>query len=447
MSIVEGYPELNYYATMDGFTPSLPDALKTEKEQRSLFALETQLQKTKLCRYHMKGLCKHGSDCRFAHGKDELVQPPNLQKTRMCPDFLANGVCNNPNCTFAHHESELKKVNICHKTAVCTWFLAGKCRNGEECDFAHGEHELKGNAAAVTVANTRKQPVQMEQQERMPLTADNSGYQRKEPMFIQSSMTPAASVPPPYEAPENTQWSHADQFQPQMHFPVVPPPPPPPGFMPTYMPGMQPCLAMQPGYPAAPQQDPTAFNYMGMQPPPLMPQYPGVEPVRNLPPGLPVGTVLVPNATSVSPELLQNELTGLSKVVAQTNPSQKSWQLTELAVQINMLSEEVKRLQDFVIPRSVQSTNSGNSGSSTRSSSGDNRTPRAGGNDGSPGTVASGSTPGSTGSGSSSSNGVPNLDNCRSFEEKVAHLQKELKRVMDEGQRCGKIRQTVVATM
>eukprot|EP00746_Dinoflagellata_sp_MGD_P127098 gnl/MRDRNA2_/MRDRNA2_61768_c0_seq1.p1 gnl/MRDRNA2_/MRDRNA2_61768_c0~~gnl/MRDRNA2_/MRDRNA2_61768_c0_seq1.p1 ORF type:complete len:451 (-),score=93.40 gnl/MRDRNA2_/MRDRNA2_61768_c0_seq1:235-1587(-) len=447
MSFIEGYPELNYgvYAHMDGSMsmPQPPEPIKadkTEKEQRSLFALETQLQKTKLCRYHMKGLCKHGSDCRFAHGKDEMVQPPNLQKTRMCPALLNGEVCNNENCTFAHHESELKKVNICHKTAICTWFLAGKCRNGEECDFAHGEHELKGNAATVNAART-KAAEQSGQQEQSPQASDNSKYQRKEPMFVQSSMSAAATdavpaqVPPQYQAPNPAQFN-VEQLQQQFMPPVVPPPPPPPpGFMPGFLPGMTPCMA---GYPATQQdfmQDPAMqLNYMqhamqgmqGMQPP--MQQFPGVEPVGSLPPGLPVGAVVVPTQAPQSPlhQGIQN--------------AQKSWQLTELAVQINMLSEEVKRLQEATI-RSAQYQGSTNSGSSTRSSSGDNRTPRVGGVDHQSGAGASSST-----GGSSSSTGVPDLDACRSFEEKVQHLQNELKRVMDEGQRCGKIRETVGQT-
>lgn len=176
--------------------------------------------------------------------------------------------------------------------------------------------------------------------------------------------------------------------------------------MPTYLPGMQPY-----GYPVPLQPNPNAYMMQQMQAAQMMQQFPGVE---TLPPGLPAGAVMFPNPVAEAP----------------LHSSQKSWQLTELAVQINMLSEEVKRLQDQVIPRSVQSTNSGgtNSGSSTRSSSGDNRTPRVGATE--PGTAGNGSA-GSTGSGSS--HGVPDAPDVRSFEEQVAHLQNELKRVMEEG--------------
>jgi hypothetical protein len=404
--LVEGYPELSAYAL--GEVQEVQDDEKVLKEQRSLFALETQLQRTKLCRYHLKGLCKHGSGCRFAHGPQELQQPPNLQKTRMCPDLLSNGECHNPQCTFAHQESELKKVNICHKTAVCTWFLAGKCRNGTECHFAHGEHELRGNGRNLS----------QEQKFEPPAMRDNVDGQQKEPMFIQSSMAAPEPLPrqapvvhqvPPYMSPENSQFQVPCVFQAtQQPLASVPPLPPPPGFMPSYVNGMQPCVG---GYPTPPQQEvpPMQATYMSMPPPPLMPPFTDVEATRSLPLGLPVTPVV---AATPAPGLVPPR-------VAQQG-TDKTWQLTELAVQINMLSEEVKRLQDWIIPPSMQSTKSG---SSTRSSSG-NRTPRAE-NGEADGPVT-----------------VEDMD-PRSFEEKVAGLQNELKRVIVEGQRCGKIRQSL----
>jgi hypothetical protein len=405
MAIVEGYPELNFYANG---TNEVQDA--KDKEQRSLFALETQLQKTKLCRYHMKGLCKHGSECRFAHGKDELAELPNLQKTRMCPNLLANGHCETPDsCPFAHHENELKKVNICHKTAICTWYLAGKCRNGTECDFAHGEHELKGNAAITkkTLDAKNQMPKQQIPKQMPSVMPDDNGYKQAEPMFVQMSMTATTPMRPPCYPPESSQYPEQYQFQhPVPQWPAMSPPPP--GFMPNFMHGMEPCLGAYP--PPQLKMPVMPPNYMSMQPLPMMQPYAGVEAVTSLPPGLGVGTVPAPTPTQV----VGPDLPG--------SPSQKSWQLTELAVQFNMLSEEVKRLQE-VIPGSMQSTNSGSgSGCSTRSSNGDNRTPRAG---------------------AESSNGPVAVDDGRSFEDQVAHLQKELKHVMDEGKRCGKFFQTM----
>merc|ERR1719482_2469333 len=118
-------------------------------------------------------------------------------------------------------------------------------------------------------------------------------------------------------------------------------------------------------------------NYMSMPNPAMMEQYAGVEPVASLPPGLGGDAVAAAANTPLVPACLPD------------SSSQKSWQLTELALQFNMLSEEVKRLQEYIIPGSMQSTNSAS---------------------------------------------PVDMDDRRSFEEKVAHLQKELKNVMDEGQ-------------
>jgi len=379
MAIVEGYPELNAYA--------LGAVEEDDKKQRSLFALEVQLQKTKLCRYHMKGNCKHGSSCRFAHGQDQLLQPPNLQKTRMCPDFLANGKCTNQQCTFAHYENELKEVNICHKTALCTWFLAGKCRNGAECHFAHGEHELKANAKNQGTQSLKTINESSPSQECQP----------KEPMFIHSSMGGNVPAPLPKKAPmsvpshvppKNNQFIDFNAFSPQQ--PYYMPLQPPPGFMPAYgmMPNMQGCDGV---YADATISTPQEVPAM---PPSYMPMPPPQQMIQQLAPAV-------------------YGLGGDQRAAQQG--TEKTWEVTELAVQINMLNEEVKRLQDWIIPPSTQSTNSG---SSTQFSSG-YRTPPT-------------------------NQTAQNDDSgdLRSFEEKVAGLQSELKRVIVEGQRCGKIRQS-----
>lgn len=119
--------------------PSEVDSSKADKDApRS--ALEVRLQKTKLCLYHLRSVCKHGSSCRFAHGEEEMVKQPDLSKTRMCPDLLA-GKCTNPNCQHAHRLDEIKATNFCYKTTQCMWFATGRCRNGNQCHFAHGEQD------------------------------------------------------------------------------------------------------------------------------------------------------------------------------------------------------------------------------------------------------------------------------------------------------------------
>lgn len=262
MAPVESYPEWS------------------DKEQRSLFAFETQLQKTKLCTYHLKGRCKHSTACRFAHGTEELVVPPNLHKTKMCPMVLANKQCKNHECTFAHHERELKKVNVCHKTVVCSWFLAGMCRNGSDCSFAHGDHELKGSKPQEQKLEPHavRKNVKRQQNELI--------FVQPEPLSRQTSV--ALPVPPKcgpqYMPPENSLFSEPCPFTPpQQQLSSVPPPPPlpcvpppPPPGVPNFVNGMQPYVGQ---CPAPPQREVLSmqFNYMSMPPTPAMPPFADVE--------------------------------------------------------------------------------------------------------------------------------------------------------------------------
>lgn len=108
--------------------------------QRS--CLTSQLRKTKICMYHLKGACQYGSECAFAHSCAELESIPDLRKTRLCQAF-DSGSCNNPDCSFAHGEEELRSTNLFYKKTLCIWNQKGKCRNGDQCRFAHGTSELR----------------------------------------------------------------------------------------------------------------------------------------------------------------------------------------------------------------------------------------------------------------------------------------------------------------
>lgn len=68
-----------------------------------------QFMKTQLCRYYAAGTCTKGADCGFAHGTEQLGQPPDLRKTALCEDF-AKGKCPLPSneCIYAHGPHELR---------------------------------------------------------------------------------------------------------------------------------------------------------------------------------------------------------------------------------------------------------------------------------------------------------------------------------------------------
>lgn len=67
-------------------------------------------QKTRLCTFNQVGLCNRGSDCTFAHGKDELRPVPDLFKTKLCPAVMRRERCQDPMCTYAHDKTELRRT-------------------------------------------------------------------------------------------------------------------------------------------------------------------------------------------------------------------------------------------------------------------------------------------------------------------------------------------------
>merc|ERR1712226_634598 len=86
---------------------------------RSKSTLNSENQKTILCKYFLLGKCKHGDKCTFAHGnqelrvtaKDLINDNSSLKKTKLCRNLFENGVCQfGPKCVFAHGLTELQSV-------------------------------------------------------------------------------------------------------------------------------------------------------------------------------------------------------------------------------------------------------------------------------------------------------------------------------------------------
>lgn len=103
----------------------------------------TTFARTKMCTFHLRGACAHGSNCKYAHEIDELRDQPDLSKTRMCP-LARKGKCTKgSSCTYAHSRDELRGTDDVYKTAICRFWANGKCVAGEHCRHAHGESELR----------------------------------------------------------------------------------------------------------------------------------------------------------------------------------------------------------------------------------------------------------------------------------------------------------------
>jgi len=66
--------------------------------------------KTRLCKFFLKGDCRHGLQCTFAHSEDDLLPKPLFFKTQLCSDFLSGRcLCSESECRFAHSEEERRK--------------------------------------------------------------------------------------------------------------------------------------------------------------------------------------------------------------------------------------------------------------------------------------------------------------------------------------------------
>lgn len=81
------------------------DGVIGERSERTVI-----FSKTKMCKFHILGMCSKGSACRFAHHKDELTALPDLSRTKLCKTLIATGSCEDPNCRYAHNKEELRQL-------------------------------------------------------------------------------------------------------------------------------------------------------------------------------------------------------------------------------------------------------------------------------------------------------------------------------------------------
>ncbi|CAL5198594.1 unnamed protein product [Lathyrus oleraceus] len=167
--------------------------------------------KTRICTKFGLGTCRNGENCTYAHGADEIRQPPPnwqelvgprteerdekiIQKMKLCKKYCNGEICPyGDNCNFLHEnpakfredswktrESSAISIETCNnlegsragskqergtywKTKICIrWKNTGSCPFGDGCHFAHGDAELQvpGGGieaeAAVAIANSTK---------------------------------------------------------------------------------------------------------------------------------------------------------------------------------------------------------------------------------------------------------------------------------------------------
>ena len=116
----------------------------SEDEYGEKTETDPKLYKSTLCQFYLKGPCKNGDTCTYAHGTSELR--------------TADG-----NSVADLENSSDKKVLF--KTTLCAKFVTyGDCPFGPACNFAHGVKELRQALEASSAAKDEDDKVSCDSQ-------------------------------------------------------------------------------------------------------------------------------------------------------------------------------------------------------------------------------------------------------------------------------------------
>jgi len=115
-----------------GVKPKKREFKTVEERQRFVENYKMKI-KTELCKnFELRGWCKFGESCSFAHGKHELQEKTHLHskyKTQPCKQFHLYGHCNYGNrCQYLHAEAIMP--NIFHQAS-------SKCINAERSSYSY----------------------------------------------------------------------------------------------------------------------------------------------------------------------------------------------------------------------------------------------------------------------------------------------------------------------
>lgn len=89
------------------------------KEPINKVVFRKQFKKTQMCRFFQRSACRKGDSCEFAHGPQELAQPPDLRRTSLCKAFM-EGCCpeSAETCRFAHGIAMLRRTQGFEKVVL-----------------------------------------------------------------------------------------------------------------------------------------------------------------------------------------------------------------------------------------------------------------------------------------------------------------------------------------
>lgn len=113
------------------------DLVPEEENSAEQAKMKAQFSKTKMCKFHLLGICEKGRQCPWAHDQRELRKAPDLTRTKLCKTLIMTGRCNHPHCSYAHSREELRSTDAYHKTKICRYWQQGHCILGTKCRFAH----------------------------------------------------------------------------------------------------------------------------------------------------------------------------------------------------------------------------------------------------------------------------------------------------------------------
>jgi len=77
-------------------------------------------QRTKLCKFHLLGVCLRGADCKYAHDVQELQSPPDLFRTKLCKSLVQTGTCTDADCRYAHSKDDLRPMPMAEQKRADT---------------------------------------------------------------------------------------------------------------------------------------------------------------------------------------------------------------------------------------------------------------------------------------------------------------------------------------
>mmetsp|Transcript_12216 Transcript_12216/g.19859 ORF Transcript_12216/g.19859 Transcript_12216/m.19859 type:complete len:350 (+) Transcript_12216:1172-2221(+) len=86
-----------------------------------------------LCRFHQRGNCRNGSECRFSHSDEEMPGSGNVGGSKNGKDVKSGGGG--------------------RKKTACKFFAKGGCKFGSECRFAHEKKKSKAQRGVPGVEN------------------------------------------------------------------------------------------------------------------------------------------------------------------------------------------------------------------------------------------------------------------------------------------------------